>query len=145
MSEANKMSEIIEASVNSLKSIAGADTIIGEPIKTENGTTVVPVSKISLGFVSGGIDYTPKNSEKKNNFGGGGGTGVTMTPVCFLVIKADGDVQVLNISDPGKQFPDPVGDVIGLVERSPEIIDKFKTIFGKKKDEDEDDSEGKEE
>ncbi len=133
MSE-NKMSEIIEASVNSLKSIAGADTIIGEPIKTESGTTVIPVSKISLGFVSGGVDYGAKSEEKKNNFGGGGGTGVTMTPVCFLVIRSSGEVEILNVKASEKPFPDPVGDVIGLIERSPELIEKFKSVFGKEKD-----------
>ena len=137
MSEKSKMSEIIEASVNSLKSIAGGDTIIGEAIKTESGTTVIPVSKISLGFVSGGVDYAGKNPEKKNNFGGGGGTGVTMTPVCFLVVKDDGEVEILNVKESEKKTPDPVGDVIGLIEKSPEIIEKLKDVFGKKKDDEE--------
>lgn len=138
MSEKSKMGEIIEASVNSLKSIAGADTIIGEAIKTDNGTTIIPVSKLSLGFVSGGVDYVGKNPEKKNNFGGGGGTGVTMTPVCFLVVKEGGEVEILNVKEPEKTTPDPVGDVIGLIEKSPEIIEKLKNIFGKKKNDEED-------
>ncbi len=131
MSE-NKMSEIIEASVNSLKSIAGADTIIGAPINTPSGTTVIPVSKLSLGYVTGGIDYVSKSEKPDKNFGGGGGTGISMTPICFLVIDKEGKVEILNVGE--EKYSDPIGDVVGLVERSPEIISKIKSAVGKKKD-----------
>lgn len=134
MSE-NKMSEIIEASVNSLKSIAGADTIIGAPINTPSGTTVIPVSKLSLGYVTGGIDYVSKSEKPDKNFGGGGGTGISMTPICFLVIDREGKVEILNVGE--EKYSDPIGDVVGLVERSPELISKIKSAFGKKKKEDE--------
>ncbi len=129
----NRMSEIIEASVNSLKSVVSADTVIGEPITTDNGTTVIPVSKMSIGCVTGGIDYAGKNqaADKKNNFGGGGGTGLSVVPVCFIVIHADGRVENLSIRD-SKSGPDPVGDVVGLIERSPELISKLRDAFGKK-------------
>ena len=134
MSE-NKMSEIIEASVNSIKSIAGADTIIGAPINTPSGTTVIPVSKLSLGYVTGGIDYVSKSEKPDKNFGGGGGTGISMTPICFLVIDREGKVEILNVGE--EKYSDPIGDVVGLVERSPELISKIKSAFGKKKKEDE--------
>ena len=134
MSE-NKMSEIIEASVNSLKSIAGADTIIGAPINTPSGTTVIPVSKLSLGYVTGGIDYVSKSEKPDKNFGGGGGTGISMTPICFLVIDREGKVEILNVGE--EKYSDPIGDVVGLVERSPELISKIKSALGKKKKEDE--------
>ena len=127
----NKMSEMIETSINSLKSIAGADTIIGEAIKADDGTTIVPVSKLSVGFVSGGLDYAGKNTEKKNNYGGAGGTGLSLTPICFIVMHTDGRVEMLNVNEPLRGYPDPVGDVIGLVERSPEIISRIKEIFKK--------------
>ncbi|MBQ7669333.1 MAG: sporulation protein YtfJ [Clostridia bacterium] len=129
----NRMAEIIEASVNSIKSIAGADTIIGAPINTPSGTTVIPVSKLSLGYVTGGVDYASKAEGKDKNFGGGGGTGVTMTPICFLVIDKEGKVEILNVGE--DRSPDPIGDVVGLVERSPELIGKIKAAFGKKKKE----------
>ena len=141
----NRMSEIIEASVNSLKSIAGADTIIGAPI-TSAGTTIIPVSKLSLGYVTGGLDYTPKsekNEKVDKNFGGGGGTGISMTPICFLIIDKNGKVEILNVGE--NKAADPVGDVVGLVERSPELIGKIKSMFKKKDreapilDDDEDD------
>lgn len=127
----NKMSEIMETSINNLKAVMGADTIIGEPIKTDSGTVIIPVSKLSVGFVSGGLDYAGKVAEKKNNFGGGGGTGLTMTPVCFLVVGADGNVEVLNINAPVREHPDPVSDIVGLVEKSPELISKLKEAFSK--------------
>lgn len=127
----NRMKEIIEASVNSLKSIAGADTIIGAPISTNSGTTVIPVSKLSLGYVTGGIDYTSKVEKADKNFGGGGGTGISMTPICFLVVDKDGRVEILNVGE--EKTADPIGDVVGLVERSPELIDKIKNVFKKKK------------
>lgn len=142
MSE-NKMTEIIEASVNSLKSIAGADTIIGAPINTPSGTTVIPVSKLSLGYVTGGIDYASKTEKPDKNFGGGGGTGISMTPICFLVIDKEGRVEILNVGD--ERMSDPIGDVVGLVERSPELISKIKSAFGKKKDKTKEPEEEKEE
>ena len=129
----NRMKEIIEASVQSLKGIAGADTIIGAPIPTSSGTTIIPVSKMTVGYVSGGLDYASKVEKSDKNFGGGGGTGISMTPVCFIVVDKDGRVEMLNVG--GDKTPDPVGDVVGLVERSPEIIDKLKKLFKKNKKE----------
>jgi sporulation protein YtfJ len=128
----NRMTEIIEASVASLKSIAGADTIIGAPITTPAETTIIPVSKLSVGYVTGGIDYASKVEKADKNFGGGGGTGISMTPICFLVINKFGKVEILNVGE--DKSPDPVGDVVGLVERSPELIGKIKSAFKKKKD-----------
>ena len=127
----NRMSEMIEASLNSLKSVAGGDTIIGTPINTDSGTTIIPVSKLSLGYVTGGIDYASKVEKADKNFGGGGGSGVSVTPICFIVISKDGRVELLNVGD--DKIPDPVGDVVGLVERSPELIDKLKSTFRRNK------------
>ncbi len=128
---ANRMTEIIEASVTSLKSIAGADTIIGAPIKTEAGTTIIPVSKLSVGYVTGGLDYASKVEKADKNFGGGGGTGISLTPICFIVIDKEGKVEILNVGE--DKNPDPIGDVVGLVERSPELIGKIRTAFKRNK------------
>jgi sporulation protein YtfJ len=137
----NRMSEIIEASVNSMKTMVSGDTVIGEPIVSDNGTTVIPVSKMSIGCLTGGIDYAGKNQpkENKNNFGGGGGTGLSVVPVCFIVIHTDGRVEILNVGST-KTGPDPVGDVVGLIEKSPELIAKFRDAFGKKEEEPEEDA-----
>ena len=71
----NKISELIESSLDSIRELVDANTIIGEPILTAVGTTIIPISKVSVGFAGGGNDYAGKNSAAvgKNNFGGGGG------------------------------------------------------------------------
>lgn len=130
----NKMAEMIRASIEGIKSSFDANTVTGTPINTANGTVIIPVSKLSVGFVSGGLDYLGKNGAKENpanNFGGGGGTGASVTPVAFIVVKPDGNVQMLNISE--KPEPtDTVSQVIGAIERSPELIEKLRDIFKKK-------------
>ena len=133
MSE-NKMSEIIRATVEGLKSSFDANTIIGEAITTANGTVVIPVSKLSVGFASGGIDYMGKKAAvtSSNNFGGGGGSGLSVVPVAFLIISPTGSVELLNINDT-KEPADPVSQIINAIERSPELIEKFKEVFSKNK------------
>ena len=128
------MSEIIRASVEGLKSSFDANTIIGEAITTANGTVVIPVSKLSVGFASGGIDYMGKKAAvtSSNNFGGGGGSGLSVVPVAFLIISPAGSVELLNINDT-KEPADPVSQIINAIERSPELIEKFKEVFSKNK------------
>lgn len=128
------MSEIIRASVEGLKSSFDANTIIGEAITTANGTVVIPVSKLSVGFASGGIDYMGKKAVTtgSNNFGGGGGSGLSVVPVAFLIISPTGNVELLNINDT-KEPADPVSQIINAIERSPELIEKFKEVFSKNK------------
>lgn len=143
----NKLTEIIEASLEQIKQVVDANTIIGTPITTPNGTTIIPVSKIMVGFASGGLDYLGKNMAKKaqntaggaltTNFGGGGGTGVTVQPVGFLVVGADGNVELLNV---GVATPeaDKFESISNIFEKSPDIISRIADIFrkGKKKPED---------
>ena len=135
MSE-NKMTEIIRASIDSIKSSFDANTVTGEPITTANGTVIIPVSKLSVGFATGGVDYLGKNAQAnaKNNFGGGGGTGVSVTPIAFLVVSPNGNVEMLNIANPVRE-QDTVSQIINAIERSPELIEKLKTVFTKKKEE----------
>lgn len=140
MSENNKLNDIIRTSLDSIRSMVDSNTVIGNPITTVNGTTIIPVSKVFVGFASGGVDYAGKNTASQNtakaanNFGGGGGTGLTVAPVAFLVVDPSGDVQLLNVNEPTKQANDPVSQVIGLLERSPELIEKLKVLFAKKND-----------
>ncbi len=138
MNDSNKMSEIIKSSVESILSIIDANTVVGQPITTAGGTVIIPISKINLGFASGGIDYLGKNSANTqkpsgNNFGGGGGSGVTISPIAFLVVCSSGSVELLNINDSGVSG-DPMSRVLGFIQNSPELIEKFKSVFGKKDD-----------
>ena len=131
------MTEIIRASIDSIKSSFDANTVTGEPITTANGTVIIPVSKLSVGFATGGVDYLGKNAQAnaKNNFGGGGGTGVTVTPLAFLVVSPNGNVEMLNIANPVREPQDPVTQIINAIERSPALIEKLKAVFSKKKEE----------
>ena len=130
----NKLNEIIGTSLENIRSMIDANTVIGDPISTENGVTIVPVSKVTVGYASGGLDYNGKEKpqDAPQNFGAGGGTGISISPVGFLVIKKDGNVDMINV---GKPYPaDPVEQVIEIIERSPDIIGRIKAVF-KKKDE----------
>lgn len=138
MSE-NKLNDIIQTSLDSIRSMVDSNTVIGSPITTANGTLVIPVSKVFVGFASGGVDYLGKNTQSTstsvNNFGGGGGTGLTVSPVAFLVVSPHGDVQLLNVNEPTSDRSDPISQIVGLLDRSPELIEKLKGIFAKKSDE----------
>ena len=131
MANENKIPEIIRSSLDSIRSMVDANTIIGDPIEATGGTVIIPVSKISVGIASGGVDYNGKDQAPamRQNFGGGGGTGLTVSPVGFLVCDKNGEVEFINVTSKGK--PDPVDQIADLVERTPDIIAKIKALFVK--------------
>ena len=137
----NKLSDIIKTSLDNIRAMVDANTVVGDPISTANGTIIIPVSKLTVAFASGGVDYLGKRAETQNvknmNFGGGGGTGLNVIPVAFLVIAPDGSVEMLNINQPAAPTPtDPASQIISIIERSPELVEKVKSIFtGTKKSE----------
>lgn len=136
MANENKLQDIIQTSLENIRSMVDANTVIGTPIPTESGTTIIPISKISMGFASGGLDFngkkndTTKENAANKNFGGGGGTGLTINPVGFLVVDKEGRVEMINTGMP--EAKDPVEQVANLLERSPEIFGKLKNLFKKK-------------
>ena len=136
MANENRIPEIIRSSMENIRSMFDANKIVGDPINTPQGTTIIPISKISMGVAASGFDYNPKKDAqpRPQNFGGGGGTGITVNPVGFLVIDSYGAVDFINVSQKGK--PDPVDQIADLVERTPEIIAKVKDIFAKDKTDD---------
>ncbi len=136
----NKISELIESALDSIRGIADAGTVIGTPVTTEQGTTIIPVSKVSIGFAGGGNDFTGKNgSDGKNNFSGGGGTGISVNPTAFLVVSADGKVELLSLTNPGGAST--LGSSIDtLIEKAPDIIEKIKAAIGNKKKKEETDA-----
>lgn len=140
MAENNsKLGDMTKSSLDSIKTMLDANTIIGDPISTPSGTTIIPISKITVGYASGGLDYAKKDAHANshnNNFGGGGGTGITVTPVAFLIVAADGNVNILNVNAPvSTGNTDTVSSVVGFLERSPELIERIKSVFGKKNEE----------
>ncbi|MBE6706199.1 MAG: sporulation protein YtfJ [Ruminococcaceae bacterium] len=129
----NRIPEIIRSSMENIRSMFDANKIVGDPITTPQGTTIIPISKISMGIAATGFDYNPKKDAqpRPQNFGGGGGTGITVNPVGFLVVDSRGDVEFLSVANKGK--PDPIDQVADLVERAPDIIARIKEIFDKDK------------
>ena len=134
MANENKIPEIIRSSLDSIRSMVDANTIIGDPIPVSNGTVIIPVSKVSVGIASGGIDYNGKDQAPtlRQNFGGGGGTGLSVVPMGFLVCNKDGDVDFINAN--AKFSPDPIDQITDFVEKTPDIIAKLKDIFTKDED-----------
>lgn len=128
--ENNKIQEIIKESLENIRSIIDANTVIGTPMETSNGVTIIPVSKVTMGFASGGVDFDGKSTTNANkNFGGGGGTGLSVQPVGFLVISHEGRVEMINV---GQKAPkDTIEQVADLLERTPDIVYRLKVIFDK--------------
>lgn len=119
------ISEIIKASLESIKFLANTDTVVGAPITTSSGITVIPISKLTVGFIGGSLDYGAKKLTHAQNFGGGSGTGVSVTPIAILTIDNDAKVNIISINEK-KQITDKL---ISFIERSPEIIDKLKSMM----------------
>ena len=135
----SKLTDVIGTSLEKIKELADGETVIGDPIVTAGGTTVIPVSKVSVGLASGGLDYAGKKDSANQNFGGGGGTGITVTPIAFLIIAADGGIQLLPITTPAQVGT--VDKVTSHIEKSPEILSQLKNVFKKDKKEEKDKAE----
>ena len=141
MATENKIPEIIRSSMENIRSMVDANTIIGDPVAATGGTVIIPVSKVSVGIATGGVDYNAKKDVqlRPQNFGGGGGTGLSVVPVGFLICDKHGDVEFISVNTKGK--PDPVDQIADLVERTPDIIAKIKSLFAKDKAEEANDTE----
>ncbi len=124
------ISELMETVMGKLHDMVDVSTVIGESITTPDGITIIPVSKVSFGFASGGSDFNSKQTGSQNNlpFGGGAGAGVKINPVAFVVIK-DGNVRVLNIDAPASTAVDRI------IENAPDIIDKITDLLKKEQPE----------
>ena len=127
------LKQVIDASLTNLKSFLTADSVVGTPINLPGDVVVIPVSKVSCGFTSGGVDFDSKNNPRREtpHFGGGNGAGVSVTPVTFLVIS-DGNVRLMNVNGTGVSSDSAIVNTISdLVDKSPAIFDKLKSFFKK--------------
>jgi sporulation protein YtfJ len=136
MANEHKIPEIIRSSMENIRSMVDANTIIGDPIEVKGGTVIIPISKISVGYVSGGLDSV--KVEQKKAFAGGGGTGLTVQPVCFIAVHADGNTEVLPVGA-AAGTPDKLERIADFVEKTPDILSRIKSVFSKKKKNDDDD------
>lgn len=113
----HKLPNMLDSTIAKIREMVDVNSVIGEPI-TADGVTIIPVSKVSVGFAGGGSDFTTKNSAGKDNpFGGGAGAGVKVVPIAFLVIK-DGNVRMLPVATPANTTADRI------VEMVPDTLDK---------------------
>ena len=119
----NKMSDLIKASLEGIKDFTDVDTVFGKAVTTPSGVTVIPVSKISLGFATGGLDLQPKKVLSPTNFGGGSGTGVSISPIAFLTVNANAEINLIQI---GRSERDPLEKLVDLIENAPGLIEKIK-------------------
>jgi sporulation protein YtfJ len=117
---------IMDVTMDKIRAMADADTIIGREIKLDNGIVIIPVSKVSFGFASGGSDFPSKSNREL--FGGGGGAGISVTPTAFIVVNGN-DVKMLQIS----KKPDASDKAVSML---PELFDKVTGLFKKDKKED---------
>ncbi len=118
----NPLSELMRTTMEHVKTMADANTIIGTPIHAE-GVTLIPVSRMSFGVAGGGTEFTTKGTSTggtsaRDNFGGGSGASAKLEPVAFLVIREDGSVKLLPVAPP------PATTVDRVIETVPEVVDK---------------------
>lgn len=120
----NNLQGLLGVSMEKIREMVDVNTVIGQAITMADGTTLIPVSKVSYGFASGGSDLPTKSQNEL--FGGGSGAGINITPIAFIVVSPQG-VQVLPIISK----PDTNDKMVNLV---PEMFDKITALFQKKKD-----------
>lgn len=116
-----KLPQMLENTITKIREMVDSNAIVGEPIVTADGVTLIPISKISVGFGGGGSDFATKNSQS-DAFGGGVGGGVKVTPIAFMVVK-DGNVRMVPVAVPANTTADR------LVELIPETLDRITAFF----------------
>lgn len=119
------INDLMETTMAKIREMVATNTVVGQPIVTDDGVTLIPVSKLSFGFASGGSDFGSKNQQAAKNFGGGAGAGVNVVPVAFLVVK-DGNVKIISVAPPAAST---AGRVVEMV---PDMFDKVTAYLDKK-------------
>lgn len=111
---------MLQDTISKIREMVDTDNVIGKPIEV-GGVTIVPVSKVSVGFGGGGSDFVNK-SGADTPFGGGVGGGVKVTPICFLIVK-DGNVRMMPVAEPANTTADRI------VEMVPDTLDKISAFI----------------
>lgn len=124
MEQNNPIGELMQATMENVKNILKVDTVVGDPIITPDGITLIPISKISVGFGGGGIELNTKNSGANRPYGGGNATGVKIEPMGFLVVK-DGTIRMVNVTPPASNTVDRIIDLV------PQVLDRVDNFISK--------------
>lgn len=115
------ISNLMDVTMTKMREMVDVDTIVGTPITTPDGVTIIPVSKVSYGFATGGSDIPVK---EKVGFGGGNGAGIKVEPIGFLICKGD-NVRMINVTKPAD------GVLDRAVEKAPDVIEMIDHMIGK--------------
>ena len=128
MEQKHPINDLLGTTMEKIRTMVDANTIIGQPIQAE-GVTLIPVSKLSFGFGTGGSDFTTKNQKPAtpNTFGGGAGAGAKLEPIAFLVVKGE-SVRLLSVAPP------PATTVDRVIEMVPEVMDKVTGFIEKQQE-----------
>ena len=127
------LKQVIDASLENIKKVLDADAVVGTPISLPGDVTIIPISKVSCGFTSGGVDFDSKNAPRRDtpHFGGGNGAGLSVTPMTFLIISG-GEVRLMNVNGTNVTSESAIVNTISdLVDKSPAIFAKVKSFFKK--------------
>ena len=125
MEKKTPLNDLMRSTMEKIHEMVDTNTIVGQPINTADGVTLIPISKVSFGFGSGGGDYGKTSA--KEGFGGGSAAGVKIDPVAYLVIK-DGVTRVMPVAVP------PASTVDRVIDMVPDLMDKVEKYFDKKKE-----------
>lgn len=128
MDNKNPIGELMESTMENVRNILKVDTVVGDPIFTPDGITLVPVSRISVGFGGGGVEFGNKKAGEARPYGGGNATGVKIDPIGFLVIK-EGNVRMVNILPAASTTVDRIIDLV------PQVIDRVESFINKQNEE----------
>ena len=122
MDKKRPLSDLMRSTMDKIREMADTNTIVGQPITTPDGVTLIPISRVSMGFGCGGADY---GKTQPKDFGGGSGAGVSVTPVAFLVVS-NGNVRTV-------QLVEKVSAVDNVIASLPELVDKVAALIKKEK------------
>ncbi len=120
-----KLPNMLENTIQKIREMVDVNSVIGQPITTPDGVTIIPVSKVTAGFGGGGSDFA-NSKGGDNGFGGGVGGSVSVTPTCFLIVK-DGNVRMMPVATPANTTADRI------VEMVPDTLDKLTSYLDSKK------------
>jgi sporulation protein YtfJ len=122
------LNDMMTATMGKIREMIDVNTVIGNPINTPDGVTIIPVTKVSIGYGSGGTDFATKNypPNKDNAFGGGAGAGINITPVAFLIIRGE-SVRMLPVAEPASTSVDRI------IEMLPDLLDRADEFLADRK------------
>lgn len=127
------INNMVDTTIEKLRCLVDVNTIIGETIKLDDGTVIIPISKVAYGFASGGSEFSGKKINDENLFGGGSGAGVTISPVAFLTVNRTGNIKVLH-AEPNLSTAEKVIDLV------PDVVDKIGSIIKPDKNQSDDEN-----